>query len=308
MCEVDLPAFAPMTDDALAAVAQRYGETSATPLRAVGIFNALFGLGERLILRVPRDHPDFLAALAKEPLAVPAARAVGVRTPALVDYDDTRTLLPVPYTVYERVQGETFGLLSGDLADASPVWRELGVDLARLHRGVGPDSAVAGLSLEELPAGAELAEHLAERGVVGAAEADWLLRWLRRLDEVAGERERVFAHGDIQSTNVMVAGGSYSALLDWGACGWGDPAVDFAGIPMRAVPAMLGGYAAHGAPVEVGLRAAIVRRQLRIGLLLAHRPPQPGLSWAERPLGVPLDLLRFLAHAPVEWRNLRPPR
>jgi len=277
-------------------------------LPGVGIFNALYGLGENLILRIPRDHPAFLAALAKEPLAVPVARAAGVRTPSLVDYDDSRTLLPVPYTIYERVHGDTFGLMPGDPVASPPVWQELGADLARLHLGVGSDSPVAGLACEQLPGGVELAEHLGERGMVGAAEVHWLGGWLERLDALAGQRPSVFVHGDIQSTNVMLIDGSYAALLDWGACGWADPAVDFAGIPLRAVPALLSGYAAAGAGVDTGLRAAIVRRHLLIGLFLAHRTPQPGLSWAERPLGVLLDVLRFTSAAPAEWRDVGPPR
>jgi aminoglycoside phosphotransferase (APT) family kinase protein len=304
---MDLPGFATMTEHALNTVARRYGQTEVTPLPAVGIFNALYGLGEDLILRVPRDHPAFLDALAKEPLAVPLARAVGVRTPALVDYDDSRTLLPVPYTVYERVPGDTFGLLPGDPVDAAGVWLELGADLARLHMGVR-DESVAGLTCEGLPDAADLAEQLSQRAIVGPAEAAWLTDWLHHLDRLAGARPSVFVHGDIQTTNVMLTGGSYQAVLDWGACGWADPAVDFAGIPLRAVPALLTGYAGQGAPVDAGLRAAIVRRHLHIGVFLAHRPPQPGRSWAERPMGVLLDVLRFLTDAPTEWHELRAPR
>jgi aminoglycoside phosphotransferase (APT) family kinase protein len=308
MWRMQLPEFAPVSDEALAAVARRYGAAEVTPLPVVGIFNALFALDDALVLRIPRDHPAFLSALAKEPLAVPLARAAGVRTPALVDSDASRTLIPVPYTVYERVRGDTFGLRPGDPVGSPRVWQELGADLARLHLGVGPGSAVAGLACEDLPDGTQLARQLAERGSVGPAEADWLCDWLARLEERAGPRPSVFVHGDIQTTNVMLVDGSYAALLDWGACGWADPATDFAGIPLRAVPALLSGYADRGGPVDDGLRTAIVRRHLLIALFLAHRAAQPGRSWAERPLGVLLDLLRFLAAAPHGWGHTAPPR
>jgi hypothetical protein len=33
---------------------------------------------------------------------VPAARVAGVRTPALIVFDDSLDLLPVPYAIYER--------------------------------------------------------------------------------------------------------------------------------------------------------------------------------------------------------------
>lgn len=304
---MELPPFAPMTDAGLLAVARRHGTSEVTPLPATGIFNALYAVGEHLILRVPRNHPAFLDALSKEPLAVPFARAAGVRTPALIEYDDSRTLLPVPYTVYERVRGETFGLRPGDPVESPAVWQEIGIDLARLHLAADPASPVAGLVCEDLPDGGALADQLAERGGFGAAEARWLRRWLDRLAGIAGEPPRTFVHGDIQSTNVMLVDDSYAALLDWGACGWAGPAADFAGIPLRAVPAMLAGYRSAGGTVDDSLRAAIVGRHLQIGLFLAHRSPEPDLSWAERPLGVLIDILRFFATAPTEWRPASPP-
>jgi aminoglycoside phosphotransferase (APT) family kinase protein len=180
------------------------------------------------------------------------------------------------------------------------VWWEVGTDLARLHRSADPASPVAGLVCEDLPDAGGMADRLAERGAVGGVDAQWLRRWLGRLDEAAGGRPTTFVHCDIQSTNVMLADGRYLALLDWGACGWSDPADDFAGIPMRAVPAMLAGYRSAGGAVDEPLQAAIVRRQLQVGLFLAQRSPEPDLSWAERPLGALVDLLRFFATAPAE--------
>ena len=76
----------------------------------------------------------------------------------------------------------------------------------------------------------------------------------------------------------------YLALIDWGACGWGDPAHEFAGIPLRGVPCMLAGYREiTPVPEDETPEARILWRQLQIALYLLGRPPQPGLSWAERP-------------------------
>jgi hypothetical protein len=71
------------------------------------------------VLRVPRGAPPFVAAIRKESVAVPAARAAGVRTPALVAFDDSLDLLPVPYAIYEQVHGEALGLL--DLVESTVV-------------------------------------------------------------------------------------------------------------------------------------------------------------------------------------------
>ena len=135
---MQLPDFPPMSADTLEAIGERHnlraGEIS--PLEDVGIFNAIHLVGSEYILRIPRDAPPFVAAIRKESVAVPAARAAGVRTPALIAFDDSLDLLPVPYAIYERVLGETLGMLDFGPKDTPRVWHEVGRDLARLHEGV----------------------------------------------------------------------------------------------------------------------------------------------------------------------------
>ena len=108
-----LPDHTPLTPAALRAIAQRHGIAAVrlVPLPQTGIINANYALGRHHVLRVPRNHPGHIQGLYREALAVPAARAAGVRTPALVALDDTRELLPVPYAVYQRVHGEPLGSL-----------------------------------------------------------------------------------------------------------------------------------------------------------------------------------------------------
>lgn len=243
-----VPAHTDVPIEALAAVAEQHGlpPSPITRVPDVGIFNAVYLLGDEFILRVPRRHPAHDQALYHESIAVPLARLAGVRTPALLVYDDTRTLLPVPYTIYERVQGETLGLLDLEPEQTPEVWQELGGDLARLHNGVkreGPGAALG--EREGGPDPRELAERLAGGGWITGSEARWLQRWLDRIAPAALTAvEHRFSHGDTQATNVMVQGHPYryAAVLDWGSAGWGDPAWDFAGIPLRAVPYLLKGY------------------------------------------------------------------
>ena len=150
---------------------------------------------------------------------------------------------------------------------------------------------------------------LAEEGYFTATEARWLAQWLERLAPTAlAQVPRRFLHGDSQATNVMVRGGSleYLAVLDWGSSGWGDPAWDFAGVPLRVVPSMLEGYRAVE-PLEDGVEARILWRHLQLSLYLMRRDPQPGHSWAERPLGMILDVMRFLLDSPgPEWSKWTP--
>jgi hypothetical protein len=125
---LQLPYFPPMPSKTPEAIGERHnlraGEIS--PLKDVGIFNAIYLVGGEYVLRVPRDAPPFVAAIRKESAAVPAARAAGVRTPALVAFDDSFELLPVPYVIYERVHGKTLGMLHFGPKDIPGVWHQVG--------------------------------------------------------------------------------------------------------------------------------------------------------------------------------------
>lgn len=310
---LSLPDFPEVDDGVLRAVSERHGLGAETfsLLPAVGIFNLIYLLGEDFVLRVPRDHPVSASDARKEAIAVPVAREAGVRTPRMHAFDDSREALPVPYSIYERVRGETLGLLARDPAALPGVWRELGRDLALLHSGVAEDGPAAGLELDEMPDPRPWPEELAEAGYFTATEARWLAEWLERLAPAAlAPVPRRFLHGDSQATNVMVSVGSleYLAVLDWGSCGWGDPAWDFAGVPLRVVPCMLEGYRSV-APLDGDetAEARILWRHLQLSLYLLRREPQPGRSWAERPLAMLLDVMRFSLDSPGErWSAWMP--
>ena len=302
-----------MTDETLRAISDRHGlgAEGFEILPQVGLFNLIYALGEDSVLRVPRDHPISAADARKEAVAAPVAREAGVRTPRLLAFDDSLDLLPVPYSIYERVRGETFGLLDRDPASSPDVWRELGRDLALLHSGVAEDGPAADLQTDALPDPRPWPAELAELGYFTATEARWLEGWLERLaPEALAPVPCRFLHGDSQATNVMVETGSleYLAVLDWGSCGWGDPAWDFAGVPLRVVPPMLEGYGTVAPFDETeNVEARILWRHLQLSLYLMRREPQPGRSWAERPLGMFVDMMRFLLDGPNErWRRWAP--
>ena len=98
---MQLPSHAAVDRDALDAVAAELGEPpgSVRLLSHDGIFNAVYLVGTRFVLRIPRRHPAHSAALATEAVVVPMARAAGVRTPALVWYERGEERLGVPYMV-----------------------------------------------------------------------------------------------------------------------------------------------------------------------------------------------------------------
>ncbi len=308
------PEFPHVSADNIRRISEQHGlnEERFSRLPSIGRFNAIYLLGDDLILRVPRNHPHFVAALTKEAVAVPEARAVGVRTPRLVVFDNSLTLLPVPFTVYERVHGDTLELLGLDPEATPDVYRALGRDLARLHTGVRRGSPAGDLGPPNLPQDdpRPLPEQLAAAGYFSVVEARWLSRWLDSLPPLLQlPEDHRFLHGDTQATNILVRSGSldYLALLDWGGCGWGDPALDFSGMPLPAVPEVLAGYREIAAlPDDETAEARILRYHLQFALVNVQNEPQPLHSWGERPLGYLLDVMRFLLEPPsTRWSELR---
>lgn len=74
-------------------------------LPSTGLANRIFATPD-VVLRVGTDHPDGLVDARTESVAAPVARAAGILTPRLIAFDDTRTLVERPFSLWERVHGE----------------------------------------------------------------------------------------------------------------------------------------------------------------------------------------------------------
>ena len=306
-----LPAFPELTEGLLRHIAEHHGLKGMpiAPMPQVGTFNAVFAVGEEIILRVPRAHSRFTDAALNEAVAVPLAIAAGVSTPALLAFDASLQMLPVPYSFYERVVGVSLEQASRDPAQSSDVWKQLGRELAKLHGGVTATPMSADLIVfEDKTDPRPLPDAIATAGYFGSAEAAWLNQWLDRLAPVAlASAPRYFLHGDSQATNVMVSNkGAFLAVIDWGSCLWGDIAFDFAGVPLRAVPALLSGYREIKETDET-LEARILWRHLQIALHQLRGTPKPEQSWAERPLTILMDVLKFFTSTnDPRWKQWGP--
>jgi len=311
----ELPPHVDLTSDILRAIADRHGLDIAAGVERLpdaGIVNAIYRLGADAILRVPRNHPGCIADCRAEAIAAPAARAAGVRTPRLLAFDDGLDIVPVPYTICERVPGQALERLGIEPDAAADIWRAVGRDLARLHAGVTVKGAVAGLPemfWREDPR--TLLVRRAEEGWLTGLEVGWLTAWLDRLAPAALAPMPIrVLHGDVQWANVLVSPDPlrYEALLDWGCASLGDVACDFAGLPLRAVPHLLAGHREIAPPDgNDTIEARIVWRHLQIVLHLLPRGAVPGRSWAERPLPMLLEILRCFLDPPDErWRAVGP--
>jgi aminoglycoside phosphotransferase (APT) family kinase protein len=214
-------------------------------LPATGIANRIYATDD-LVLRIAVEGQEALDDARTESVAAPVARAAGVCVPRLVAFDDSGTVVDRPYSLWERVHGETLGLFAPEPRSCPATWRAVGRELALLHNRVQDcpdphgwlDHPARELHLEERVAS------LTAASAIDPALAGKLERAAKALRAaVEGPLTVRFLHNDIHAMNVMCArDGALLALLDWGDAGWGDPALELAQVPLGAVPFVLQGY------------------------------------------------------------------
>lgn len=217
-------------------------------LPSTGAANRIFAT-EDVVLRVASDHPEAVPDARTESVAAPAAHAAGILTPRLIAFDDTRTLVGRPFSLWERVPGETLGLINLPPPEIAEVWRAVGGELAKLHsrvRECADPNGYLDQPARNQDVGAILNQLVAAQKITVAAA-----QRIERLAEEfqvgsTSEVEPRFIHDDIHPMNVMCSNnGELLAILDWGDAGWGDPAIDFTAMPLEAIGPALEGYEAE---------------------------------------------------------------
>lgn len=212
-------------------LAARFPQWAGLPIEPVpstGTDNALYRLGDDMVVRLPRRERDS-GTLEKErqwlprlalflPLAVPVPLAAG--TPA--------EGYPFAWSVYRWLKGENATMER--VTDLSQFTTDLAQFVAALQRidptggpSPGEHNAFRGVPLATRDAPTRAAI-VSLRGAidVGAVTAVW--ESALRLPE--WEHPPVWIHGDLDSRNLLVEEGRLSAVVDFGCLGVGDPACD----------------------------------------------------------------------------------
>ena len=293
----------PMLDEQqLGRIVQHHGlrlDGPIIPLHSSGVVHSLWALGSQLVLRVPKNEPMSLGDHRCESVAIPLALRAGVRTPDLMVFDDSLTILDVPYSIVERIDGH-------DLAAAPfehPAFEDVGRELATLHAADLTSGRHPWLrDTSDLPAEAHFDE-VVDAGLLHKDGINSLRSLCERLDSIIANgptAPEVFIHDDIKPDNVMVDRMGRTHLIDWGDAGFGDPAHDFQSLPMKSIERTLIGYRSVNRD-DPTLEARIVRRVVARSLSNLRRTPLAGPSWY-RPIAANLtDLLTFAIDRRHVW-------
>jgi aminoglycoside phosphotransferase (APT) family kinase protein len=210
-------------------LAEQFPKWADLPLQRVasaGTVNALFRLGEDMVVRLPRrpsadsgvkTEQEWLPKLAPHlPLAIPVPLARGAPTEEF----------PWRWSVLSWLEGESW--TSGRVADL----REAAAALASFVAALRLVDATGGPDPEPTERGAPLAdrdaevrkaiEELGARIPTAAVSA----MWEESLEAPVYSGPPVWFHGDLLPGNLLVTKGRLHAVIDFGGAGVGDPACD----------------------------------------------------------------------------------
>ena len=207
----------------------RWADLRIEPVPSAGTDNALFRLGDDMVVRLPRipsaagqatKEQDWLPRLAPLlPLAIPVPLAGG----------SASDFYPWQWSVYRWLDG-TAARSSDDLSDPARAAAELGRFVASLHRidstGVpqpGQHNAFRGVPLSKRDRATRSAIHALRETIDMAVAADC---WSAALGSPPWSGKPIVIHGDLQPANLLLRNGQLSAVIDFGCLAAGDPACD----------------------------------------------------------------------------------
>jgi aminoglycoside phosphotransferase (APT) family kinase protein len=225
----------------LASQFPRWAELPLARLGSMGTDNAIFRLGDDLLVRMPL-RPSAVASVEKEWAWLPQlAPALPIPTPVPLALGEPAEGYPWRWSVIPRFEGET-GTPDriGDSHEAAQQLAEFVLALQAIDSAGGPPPSIANF-LRGVPlAQRDASFRRSLAAVEGVLEVerdldlDALLRaWEAALAAPEWNAPPRWLHGDLLSGNLLVAGGRLTAVLDFETLAVGDPANDL--LPAWAV-------------------------------------------------------------------------
>lgn len=209
-------------------LAVQFPEWAALSLRRlppVGTDNQLFRLGDDLLVRMPRIHWAAESAEWEHEWLPRLAPYLPVEIPAPVGLGSPGEGFPWHWTVVPWLDGETPTV---DTFEPEEWATSLGVFVRACREVPGMDAPVKtegrGAPLVSLDEWVRTWTARADSSLVSHGAV--LAVWADALDAPAWEGEPCWFHGDLHEGNLLVRDGRLAAVIDWGAAGRGDPAIE----------------------------------------------------------------------------------
>ena len=232
-------------------------EWAGLPLRRlppIGTDNQLFRLGDDLLVRMPRIHWAADSALLEHEWLPRLAPHLPVPIPAPVALGRPGEDYPWHWTVVPWIEGDNPTPSTFD-PDEWAVSLGTFVRACREVPGMGGPVKTEGRGAP-LPSLDPWVQEWTARADPAEVSRDAVLAvWADALAAPAYDGEARWFHGDLHEGNLLVRDGRLAAVIDWGAAGRGDPAIE-----LNAMWGYLPEPVADLYRTEVGLDEAAYRR------------------------------------------------
>jgi aminoglycoside phosphotransferase (APT) family kinase protein len=188
--------------------------------------NAMYRLGESLVVRLPRRR-EAVSLIEHEQTWLPVlAESLPIPIPAPVRVGRPSDAYPRPWSILPWIPGRSADLDPPQVGQSQP----LAAFLRALHRAApesAPRNSLRGVPLAERKESVD--ERLTrlqarDRGIVNR---QLLAIWRRALAAPLAHKS-CWLHGDLHARNVLVRSGVITGVIDWGDISSGDPATDLA--------------------------------------------------------------------------------
>ena len=200
-----------------------------TPVVSSGTDNAMYRLGDRLAVRLPR-RIEAVPLIAKEQRILPGLTDLPLAVPLPRHCGQPSARFPYPFSVVDWIEGAPADLahLSDPIAAAQSLAAFLTALRARDTQNgplAGPENHNRGVPLSEMCAVTRRCiDTLADE--IDAARAHEMWQAAREAPPQDGPPQ--WLHGDLKADNLLARNGRLVAAIDWGLAAVGDPAVDLA--------------------------------------------------------------------------------
>ncbi|MGH3489969.1 MAG: aminoglycoside phosphotransferase family protein [Actinopolymorphaceae bacterium] len=218
-------------DVAARVVAEQFPQWAELPVEPValnGWDNTTFRLGDEMLVRLPSGD-GYAAAVEKEQRWLPTlAGQLPLPIPAPVALGRPGGGYPWPWSIYRWIRGEPASV--GRIADLPGFAADLAGFLTALYAIDAVDGPPAGnhsghrggplgyFDDEEIPESIQL---LADDFDTSAMTEVWQTALSSRWEQAP-----VWVHGDVVGSNLLVADGALTGVIDFGCAAVGDPACD----------------------------------------------------------------------------------
>ena len=225
MHEDELETDATLVRRLLAAQFPQWAGLPIEPVPSSGTVNALYRLGDGLVVRLPRAE-WCAGGIAKDSEWLPRlAPLVPVEIPEQLATGRPDEGYPWAWGIYTWLEGEHPSTDSGDATALAADLVELVEALRRIDLPGGrPSRRGAPLAEVQDEDARDALRRLDGRIDVAAATA----AWDAALAAPPWNGPPVWVHGDLLPGNLLVRDGRLTGVLDWGSVGVGDPACDLA--------------------------------------------------------------------------------